>query len=413
MRIECPFCHTQARLPDSKEGAKVRCGGCGKVYTAREKGATRANRSSTGPIIGVVVVGVVAVLALFLMKSGDSGSGSAREVVEAAEEPPKVTVETHETVEIDLDGWDSVPVRAARALHEAAADGNREALRAALDLTGLPHRSTMSEEGVPSEVELPDADERRAAWDARTAEEREEIVEAALASLLTPGADGSVADWEPYDGEVVSRENGVALVRLSATPRGGGAEKRTIEWHLVRHGEDDWRAASWTEWLTDVERRRLERGYDVVELSDGSVVAEREPEPLEHLEDTPAELRERIDELLVTALDLDLTVEAARAKNELVEIGRPAIPILLTHLWENRLEDRDDGIRANIAVTALRSITGEFFGYQPQTLVGSSLGTTEERRQSSIRQWFAWWYRSADTFTGPPSDDEDPADEGR
>ena len=46
----------------------------------------------------------------------------------------------------------------------------------------------------------------------------------------------------------------------------------------------------------------------------------------------------------------------------------------------------------------LRRITGQYFGYKPQALQGSGLGTTEERRMSSIKQWFAWWYRKGARF---------------
>ena len=73
------------------------------------------------------------------------------------------------------------------------------------------------------------------------------------------------------------------------------------------------------------------------------------------------------------------------------QIGKPAIPILLNGMFDTRLETEEDAIRVNIMVTALREITGVSKGYEPQVLVGSSAGTTEERRQSAIRQWFAWW----------------------
>ncbi|MFT5154301.1 MAG: putative Zn finger-like uncharacterized protein, partial [Planctomycetota bacterium] len=38
MIIQCPACSTQAKLPESKEGAKVRCSDCGRVYVARPLG---------------------------------------------------------------------------------------------------------------------------------------------------------------------------------------------------------------------------------------------------------------------------------------------------------------------------------------------------------------------------------------
>ncbi len=98
-------------------------------------------------------------------------------------------------------------------------------------------------------------------------------------------------------------------------------------------------------------------------------------------------------------IDLDLTKEASRAQTEMERIGRPAIPILLTGMYEIPLDTEDHSIQVNIIVQTLRSITGQYFGYKPQELVGSGLGTSKERRDSSIKQWFAWWYRKKDKFT--------------
>ena len=38
-------------------------------------------------------------------------------------------------------------------------------------------------------------------------------------------------------------------------------------------------------------------------------------------------------------------------------------------------------------------------GFKPMMMEGSGVGTTEERRQSAIKQWFAWWWRKQDKFT--------------
>jgi hypothetical protein len=128
-------------------------------------------------------------------------------------------------------------------------------------------------------------------------------------------------------------------------------------------------------------------------------VFERTPEPLEHLEDTPPDVRARIDALYATMIDLDLTKEGTRAQAELIEIGRPAIPILLTGLYEIPLETEDQAKQVNLIVIGLRSITGQYMGFKPMMMEGSGVGTTEERRQSAIKQWFAWWWRKQDKFT--------------
>ena len=61
MLIQCTSCGAQAKLPDSKEGAKVRCPSCGHVYAARPKGAGRSSRKDDPTkyvIIGGAILGL-------------------------------------------------------------------------------------------------------------------------------------------------------------------------------------------------------------------------------------------------------------------------------------------------------------------------------------------------------------------
>ncbi|MFT5284140.1 MAG: putative Zn finger-like uncharacterized protein [Planctomycetota bacterium] len=388
MLIECPFCHTRAKLAESKEGAKVRCADCSKVYRAREilsGGRKQSTTNSSGPIIAVIVIAVIGFGALFVMKQSDSPAPvkAAPAKVEVAALAPEVAV--------DPMGWDSELVQLVVGLHAKARDRDEDALRSLIEASRLDFSETEKDWSTWSDLD--------------EAGQAERII-LALDSLIDRTETGTVADWVPYDGSVFKIEGDIAIVQVSASPGDGGTTKRVVEWTLVRDGES-WKAYSWIEWLTEAEKRRRARGFEVVKLSDGSVVAEREPEPLEHLEDTPPELRERIDQLMVTLLDLNLTTKSAKASAEISEIGKPAIPALLTHLFENKLSSDDDSVRANIAVVALRDITDQFFGYQPMAFVGSAMGTTEERRISAVRQWFAWWYRKGEAFTGIPEDEDE------
>ena len=50
MLIQCTSCGTQAKIPQSKEGAKVKCLNCGHVYVARPVGARgRRDKKETSP----------------------------------------------------------------------------------------------------------------------------------------------------------------------------------------------------------------------------------------------------------------------------------------------------------------------------------------------------------------------------
>jgi predicted Zn finger-like uncharacterized protein len=394
MQIQCPFCHARASIPDSKEGAKVRCGECGRVYLALPPGAARkgGSRSNSGLVIGISIA-VAALLALVFLYNR---SGSGPEVARAGDAPREVEPE----LELSL-GWDSPVVQTAVEAHEAAFAYN-EAKLANL----VAPRRVWERWRAEAEAGGEDAPESPllaiGSWAEITADERSSFL-AAVSERMTRGADKAlVADWRPYGGEVLAQTDEEATVRLQVTARDpGSVENRWIDWKLVRDG-DRWRVWSWERWISPdeikAERRKRDSGTQKVTLSDGSIVYERQPEPLEHLEDTPLELRRKIDTLYATLIDLNMTTESAQARDELVAIGKPAIPILLTGLYQIPLDTEDQAIQVNQIVVALRDITGQYFGYKPQELVGSATGTTQERRESAIRQWFAWWYKNQKKF---------------
>ncbi len=399
MLIECPSCHARAKLPDSKEGAKVRCGECGRVYVAvpaGERGArARRTSSSSGLYIGLGV-GAAALLAVlfFYAQSGKKSEPKAA-VVEEEEEPLG-----------DSTGWDSPPVKLARQIHNAAHAYDQDKLMTLLHGARIYERIQGAREdlGDGEDPAEPADTSARDEFTLMPAHERQEFLAAQVEDLVQGESKALVADWEPYDGSVILETDDEATVRLAVSPRNPdeGVTKRWVEWKLALDS-GRWKAWSWERWISPeerkAERKRRGRGFEQVTLSDGSKVLEREPEPLPHLEDTSPELAKRIDELFATMIDLDLTSEASRARRELEEIGRPAIPILLTGLYETPLDTEEQSIQVNIMVQALRTITGQYFGYKPMELVGSGVGTTKERRESAIKQWFAWWYRNKKKFT--------------
>lgn len=401
MLIECPSCHARAKLPESKEGAKVRCGECGRVYVAHPAGVGGAQRgqrtqTNTGLYLGIGVGGLALIILLFIY-ARSSPSKPVQTTIAKEPEP-----EVGEMV--DDFGWESPAVQAAVSIHQAAYELNTDRIQNLLHGALVHARAAV----LALDEDLR-ADENRT--HALLEEKRDEylLLEAGVQAELLTGyvnelVHGSgkelVGDWRPYDGRALSLDDTKAVVRLDVSPRDEGVEKRTVDWKLTKV-DGRWRAWSWERFLTDAEKasmRKRDRGYEVTTLSDGSVVLEREPEPLEHLADTPQELRDEIDRLFATMIDLDLTKEASRAQARLVEIGRPAIPVLLTGLYEEPLATEDDAIQVNMIVQSLRSITGQYMGFKPQVAVGSGVGTTEERRASAIKQWFAWWYKNQNKF---------------
>ena len=392
MLIQCPSCQARAKLSDDHEGAKVRCAECGRVFLARPLGAkgTVASGSSTGVMIGIGAGVVVLLFVLFLMSRSKDEPAAAQAAAPAPVAPPpeKVTLET---------GWKNEHVQAMVKLHTAAFAGDRETVKTLLHGARIWAREHTSAEGVLDPTVPP--------FDGLPPHERVAALERWAEELCAGSAKELVADWQPFDGELVEEDDLGAFVRINAKPRAGGVESRWIEWHLAVDG-NRLKAWKWERWLSpdEVKAQKKKKGYEVKTLSDGSVVHEREPAPLGHLEDTPEALRQEIDALLVTMLDLELTKEGSRARRRLVEIGRPAIPALLTKLYEIPVDTQENRIRCNMVDQALSDITGQNFGYAPGE-AGTASGTTEERRTSSIKQWFAWWFKNEKRFTEKATED--------
>ena len=415
MIIQCPACHARARISDSQEGAKVRCGECSRIFVA---GATagRSRSSSSGSKLGLWLgmgAGGIGLLFVAIMLSQGQGTDFEKNAKEPEEDP--VVESTADSTSFE----GSPEIQAAVRVHDAAFRQQEIQVRAAMYgprvYAWKKSLEAMAAGPAEGETEVAITDEQRAAWvaefEALPSFRQSETLQEYSSSICSGDDRDLVANWAPYDGSIVESNDstGEARIQLLVSSREEGSfETRTIEWTLFNdHGR--WMVCSWERWFSEAEKHALRvrrsKGYEKVTLSDGSTVHERDPEPLGHLEDTPAELRTRIDSLIATMIDLELTREATKARNDLIEIGKPAIPRLLTKLYEIPLDTEDQSIQVNQVVTALRGITDQYFGYEPSEIVGSAAGTTKERRDSSIRQWFAWWYRKQDKFTEADSTD--------
>ena len=385
MLIQCPSCQARAKLSDDHEGAKVRCAECGRVYLARPQGAKGSTSSggNTGVVIGVGVGVVLLLFVIFLMSRTEEEPVAAQAAAPApVVAPPPTTLET---------GWKNEQVQAMVKLHTAAFAGDRDTVKTFLHGARIWAREHTSAEGVLDPTIPP--------FDTLPPHEKVDAQNRWAEEICAGPSKELIADWMPYDGELVEQGDTDAFVRIAVKPRAGGVESRWIEWQLSKDG-NRFKAWKWERWLSpdEIKAAKKKKGYEVKTLSDGSVVHEREPAPLAHLEDTPDELRKEIDGLLVTMLDLELSKEGGRARARLVEIGKPAIPPLLTKFYEIPADDEPNRIRCNMIDQALSDITGQQFGYAPGE-AGTAAGTTEERRQSSIKQWFAWWYKNEKRFT--------------
>lgn len=418
MIIECPACKSRAKLPDSKEGAKVRCPECERVYVARPVGAARG--ASRGPdpfrILLIGGAGLVVLLVVVKFAGKESPPVAAAPTVEVAPAPELEPV-------VDLTGWDSPAVKVARAVHDFVVAGEEDKILSRIDGERVwtfrqdpdppqlapPEEASDSagaeeaEDAAPAETVV---DER--AWDELGADEQAAFVASVAEELESGPTHDWLVAWEPYDGWVVRETDDEAVVRLKLASLEDAAQPdRHIEWRLAQR-DGLWRAWYWKRWYSEDElaaalRARRPKKTTSRTLSDGSFVIEGRIRPIEHLEETPPEECERIDRLCEELIDLEAAPSVrSEARVELTAIGKPAIPALLTKLTTVPLETEDQAIQLNLVSEVLSDITGYRTTFRPHEIVGG----TQELQESGLKQWFGWYDRKFERFetAGPEAD---------
>ncbi|NOT30588.1 MAG: hypothetical protein HOP15_09105 [Planctomycetes bacterium] len=111
------------------------------------------------------------------------------------------------------------------------------------------------------------------------------------------------------------------------------------------------------------------------------------PQKLEHLADTSADVRTRIDNALAKLFDISYPRASTAASQELVQIGKPAIPRVLSAWVDLSMSDDKDAIRANLLDQVLREISGLGSKYRPQGSTPAEVRGRERARDA----WFQWW----------------------
>ncbi len=380
MLIECTFCHATAQFPDSKEGSKVKCGECGKVYVAREKGSKPSKVSATPFVIGgAVVVGILVVF--FIVNS--SKKPAAEPTVKAAPPPAEAP--------IDRTGWNSELVKVVRDLYEAAAQGNDYKISNLLDVPRIVERLRET----PERADLP-------AWSEMTTGDRDAIAQE-MVKLFTKGeGEFAIARWMPFEGvvELEGDEESVVRIKVRGREEANMAETISLDWRLAKAKDGKWKPFAWERYLSAAEKRGTSglkaKGVERVKLEDGGFIYQAEARPLPHLDDTPPELRTRIDSAVARFLDFNARPrERTTAREELITIGKPALPILLTQMYEIKIVDDETLAKVANVHSVLRDITG----YQNAAFSVTSFSPDSDKlREMAVKAWFAWYLRKGEKF---------------
>jgi predicted Zn finger-like uncharacterized protein len=392
MIIECTSCGARAKLPDSKEGAKVRCPECSHIYVARPPGARRSAKARKDDPTKYFIAGGAALVFGLVMLMVNRGGDGPPPVVEAARPEP-------ESDHRPSTGWDSPHVVFARQMHHLAFSRNTSKLFVMLDFERMREHEIASMGAPPSNAEQPVA---LTAWTdldgAAQTDYRNQVIDA----LVSDEGEMAVSIWKPYDGDVVAETVNSAIVRLHLQSRSQDPDvfDRWMEWEMVRSSDMRWKAWRWERWISPEEEKR-ERARRIKKtvrktLSDGSEVIEgvvRE-DIAYHAETTReqiAEIEGMIDQLIhMEARPKEITA----ARERLEELGKHAVPGLLKRMGGIPLETEENAIQLNL----IHMLLGDITEYQTTFVVHVAMGGTEERMDSGIKQWFGWYDRKWKRF---------------
>jgi predicted Zn finger-like uncharacterized protein len=387
MLTECSFCRATAKIPEDELGAKVRCSECGKVYVARTQ-ESRVAKGLVNPLRLSIGGGAVVVIALFAWAYNRNAS-------KPQPRPPAVVKQPE--VGVDSVGWDSEIVRVVRGIYAASLALNEDALTHALDGARIAKRMAESKQEAALDFAALDAVGKQT------------FLQNVAREMMRGTGENSAHLWKPVDGSVTRFGPLDVTVRVTTDRRlepgsTAIAESRTYDWQLARADEKSkWKAWSWERYRSPDEIRALKAANSheltKVTLEDGTSLFQAELRHVDDYPDTTPEVHAQVEKALGIMLDFKLPPkESNLARDELVAIGRPAIPQLLSKFCDIKLAGSDDDpalLQVNVVHDTLKRITGYDSGFTALP------GQSAERRTLALKAYFAWWERKGKNFTAP------------
>jgi predicted RNA-binding Zn-ribbon protein involved in translation (DUF1610 family) len=129
---------------------------------------------------------------------------------------------------------------------------------------------------------------------------------------------------------------------------------------------------------------------------------------LKHFDDTPQDLRREIDDLCAKLVDFDAGSDWIDAQARLVEIGRPAMPIvLLAFSKAGDLGDHKGKTNACTVDGTLREMVGDPAKITPIKPMNMP---TKDMVLKTARRWCVWWYSKGhklEKLKPEPEDEEE------
>ncbi len=465
--VACPKCKASYSLPPEKEGLRVKCK-CGRQFVAEQRGRSGGKKDDSSGLMLGLGIGGVAVLTILILILSSGGKKNQDE----DDEPTKTSVvrrdhapETQKAGPGGMDPAKIIPVgkRFVELFQTLQATPTKET-RAALDaefteLVATDYWYRMDRRW------LNEAGEKWKPWEELTKEEIADFETELDERILHPAGDPPnwrfdefvfdkfepvvTRDWEnEYPNGELHGNVHFRLRRADHVP-GSGAKKPVLHTyvHCVFHpGKTRWMV----EWIKTRlrrngkvvmdpipheedpriwARRAAGRGRQVdvsknfeeglsekgerIQTEEGVFGFAAKPRPIPHFEDTSADERRRLDELITVIADEGAGIEATRAVSVVLEFKRKAMPALLTSLHERYKEAMKD-IRAQdrlspaphaveMIMLTLRRMREEIYQDDPEgghagltefskrVIEGGDFAAGAKRLRDATAFWFGWW----------------------
>jgi predicted Zn finger-like uncharacterized protein len=380
VEVSCPQCAAQYRVDEDMLDGQIECSECHRVFSAKANAGKRArgqDNTKTYVIFGIVGVFVVGT---FIAMSG--GSPPAPQ--------PKVTAPPKEVV------TRSTHPRTAAVLKWGQAMGteNRLVIQTHSDPAGLRKVLELAPGAADDEVfaaiKTHDATrflrELEATSAMLTSDEAMTAATGKAVLYVTPKADND--DWRKNTrgefevefqatGDQIKVTNWTLTLRPARNPAKPEPKKGTFEAYKDI-------AAPTEKTITDEAGTRA--------------VQESEPSAIPHWEKATPEMRAKADKIvadIVRSADQDAPATLFnRAYMPVVgdmDLTKAVVPRLLNAMFENYGDVNANNLKLSQLNRALGNITGYAVNY---SVIGSGdPAVDKKRRESCVRQWFAFWWR--------------------
>lgn len=422
MEIHCPKCGTEYRIPEEKLEARVQCRRCGRIFIPRNL-LKKSQRRGGGT--GVPLGGAVTILLGLLLIVGGAVIVSNMVSPEKRPSPSSGTFRSGEGERPD-------PLAKAREeaearLHEtlprwlnALKDGNQVQLDLLTDPSGFY-------KAYPDEEKPKGRNGKPLSWSAMDPIDRVTWKNRIFDDLSKGDLGKPLREKEYLDGTFSVTQGDVLsspFLTGTASFKEKGAKTRgawIYRFTFTREGPKDnprWKVSGFSlkerPKITPKKKRggriRLPKGIKPEALKEETITREgkkkkvlvMDPVPLDHLPDTPPELRKEIDHLLEIASDPNVRPpDAIKACERLVEIGRPAMPRILNLFYRivhgpdpDSYENRTTIFR--IIKLCLVPMTRCEFGFNPAERPDQEGNSAAQERKVALGQYYVWWFQHSD-----------------